>query len=145
VQSERENTLFHTAEHTGKSSDFAKYKAKCNQGVQIFRESKHAFFNQHLNQHLNNADAKTFWKTVRFLNGNSPSIPTLLDGEGSATVKSSSAKADCLNSFFYTCFDRSFPPLTDLTLVLDPVYGSLCPSTCPAEFLCSEESAMKYV
>ena len=118
---------------------FAKYKAKRNQVVQILRASKHAFFNQH----LNNADAKTFWKTVRFLNGNYSSIPTLLDSEGSATVKSSSAKADCLNSFFYTCFNRSFPPLTDLTQVLDPVHDSLCPSACPAEFLCSEESVLE--
>jgi len=105
----------------------------------ILRASKHAFFNQH----LNNADAKTFWKTVRFLNGNYSSIPTLLDSERSATVKSSSAKADCLNSFFYSCFNRSFPPLTDLNQVLDPVYDSLCPSACPAEFLCSEESVLE--
>jgi len=87
----KRNTLFRTAKRTGKSSDFAKYKAKRNQVVQILRASKHAFFNQH----LNNADAKTFWKMVRFLNGNYSSILTLLDSEGSATVKSSSAKADC--------------------------------------------------
>ena len=56
-------------------------------------------------QHLNNADAKIFWNTVRLLNGNYSSIPTLQDGDGSATVESSSAKADCLNNF-YTCFNH---------------------------------------
>ena len=85
------------------------YRAKRNQVVKILRESKQTFFNQR----LNNADTKTFWKTVRFLNRDYSSIPTLLDGDGTTTVESSSAKAACLNNVFYTCFNQNYPPLTE--------------------------------
>ena len=60
------------------------------------------------------------------------SIPTLLDGDGSTTVESSSAKAACLNNVFYTCFNYNYSPLTDAAQDLDFPYGSLCPSHCHA-------------
>ena len=95
------------------------------------------------NQRLNNADTKTFWKTLRLLNHDYSPILTLLDGDGSNTVESSSAKAACLNSFFYTCFNHNYPPLTDAAQDLDFTYGSLCPSHCPAQLLCTEESVLE--
>jgi len=36
-----------------------------------------------------------------------PSIPTLLDADGSTIAQSSSAKAAFLNNFFYTCFNHT--------------------------------------
>jgi len=54
----------------------------------------------------------TFWKTIRLLYHDYSSIPTLLDGDGSTTVESSSVKAACLNNFFYTCFNYNYPLLT---------------------------------
>jgi len=92
--------------------DHAKYKAKCNQVVKMLRESKQTFFNQH----LNNADTKPFWKTIRLLNHDNSSIPTLMDGDGSTAVESSPAY---LNNFFYTCFNHNYPPLTDAAQDLD--------------------------
>ena len=89
----KRSTLFHIVKQSGKSTDHAKYRAKRNQVVKMLRESKQTFFNQH----LNNADTKTFWKTVRFLKRDYSSIPTLLDGNGTTTVESCSAKAACLN------------------------------------------------
>ena len=56
----KRNTLFCIAKRTGKSTDHAKYKAKHNQVVKMLQESKQTFFNQC----LNNADTKTFWKTI---------------------------------------------------------------------------------
>ena len=78
----------------------------------------------------NYVDTKTFWKTIRLLNHDYSSIPTLLDGDGSTTVdsESSSAKAACMNNFFYTCFNHNFPTLTDAAQDLDFTYRSLCKS-----------------
>ena len=135
----KRNTLFRFAKRSGKPSDFAKYKAKRNEVVFILRKSKQSFFNQN----LNNADTKTFWKTVRLLNGSSSSIPTLLDVANSASMESSSAKADCLNKYFYTCFNHNHPPLTTLDNDLDLIYGSLCPQNCPVELLCTEEAVLE--
>ena len=135
----KRNTLFRFAKRSGKPSDFAKYKAKRNEVVLILRKSKQSFFNQN----LNNADTKTFWKTVRLLNGNSSSISTLLDVANSASMESSSAKADCLNKYFYTCFNHNHPPLTTLDDDLDLIYGSLCPQSCPVELLCTEEAVLE--
>jgi len=93
------------------------------------------------NQRLNNADTKTFWKTIRLLNHDYSPIPTLLDGDGSTTVKSSSAKAAFLNSFFYTSFNHNYPPLTDAAQDLDFTYGFLSPSHCPAQLLSTESQS----
>ena len=132
----KRNSLFHFAKHSGKPSGFAKYKAKRNEVVFILRNSKQSFFNQN----LNNAD---ICKTVRLLNGSSSSIPTLLDVANSASMESSSAKADCLNIYFYTCFNHNHPPLTTLDYDLDLIYGSLCPQSCPVELLCTEEAVLE--
>ena len=56
----KRNTLFRIAKQTGKQMDQAKYKAKRNQVVKMLWESKQTFFNSR----LNNADTKTFWKTL---------------------------------------------------------------------------------
>jgi len=105
----------------------------------MLQENKQTFFNQC----LNNADTKTFWKTIRLLNHDYSSIPTLLDGDGSTTVESSSAKAACLNNIFYTCFNHNYPPLTDAAQDLNFPYGSLCPSHCPAQLPCTKESVLE--
>jgi len=68
--------------------DHAKYKAKCNQVVKMLWENKQTFFNQH----LNNADTRPFWKTIRLLNHDYSSIPTPMDVDGSTAVESSPAK-----------------------------------------------------
>ena len=80
---------------------------------------------------------------VRFLNRDYSSIPTLLDGDGTTTVESSSAKAACLNNFFFTCFNQNYPPLTEEVQDPDFTYGSLGPSNCPADLLCTEESILE--
>ena len=66
------------------------------------------------------------------INKQDTTIPALWDG--STPVNSNDAKAELLNSFFYECFNHSFPPLGD------PV--PLDPETCPASILCSEEEIL---
>ena len=58
-------------------------------------------------------------------------------------MESSSAKADCLSKYFYTCFNHNHPPLTSLDNDLDLIYGSLCPQSCPVELLCTEEAVLE--
>ena len=102
-------------------------------------ESKQTFFNQH----LNNADTKPFWKTIRLVNHDYSSSPTLLDVDGSTAVESSPAKAAYLNNFLYTCFNHNYPPLTDAAQDLDFTYHSLCPSYSSAQLLCTKESVLE--
>jgi len=59
------------------------------------------------------------------------------------TLLNLAAKAMCRNNFFYTCFNHNYPPLTDAAQDLDFTYGSLCPSHCPAQFPCKEESVLE--
>ena len=104
-----------------------------NEVVSMLRECKQSFFNLQ----LNNADTKTFWKTVCSLKQMSSStIPTLHDGD--KTARTSLDKATTLNNFFYTCFNHTQPPLCDT----DQDF-SLCPSECPGEFLCTEDSVFE--
>ena len=98
----------------------------------MLRDSKQAFFDKHLNK----ADMKTFWKTVRVLNRDySSRIPTLSDGV--KTADSSLDKATILNNYFYTCFNHKIPPLQQLP---DQTADYLSPSDCPSDFLSTEES-----
>ena len=97
----------------------------------MLRDSKQTFFDQH----LNDVDTKTFWKTVRLLNQtNSSRIPTLLDGTKS--VETSKDKATTLNNFFYTCFNHRQPPLCQPT----DLESYLPPNERPGELLCTVES-----
>ena len=99
----------------------------------MLRDSKQAFFNEHLNK----ADVKTFWKTVRVLNRDySSCIPTLSDSV--KTADSSLDKATILNNYFYTCFNHKIPPLQQLPDQIADL--DLSPSDCPSDFLCTEES-----
>ena len=129
----KRDKLFHTAKSTGYSADRIKYNRKRNEVVSMLRECKQYFFNLQ----LNNADTKTFWKTVRSLNQTSSStIPTLLDGD--KTARTSLDKATTLNKFFYICFSHIQPPLCNADQD-----SFLCPSECPDMFLCTEDSVFE--
>ena len=51
------------------------------------------------------------------------------------------AKATTLNNFFYTCFNKEQPPLSNSQPEF--MYTMLCPSNCPTELLCTEESVQE--
>ena len=73
----KRDALFHTARVAGKPTDRIKYNQKRNQVVRMLRDGILLFFDQQ----LNNADTKTFWRTIRLLNQDySSRIPTLQDG-----------------------------------------------------------------
>lgn len=105
IQSIRKrNKVFKQAKTSG---DYSKYKVVRNQTVQQLRSAKRSYLAQ-----LNPRDPKSFWKTVKFLNKNQNTIPTL--SQGDIVASTSTDKANMLNEFFSSCFNTDFPPLTPL-------------------------------
>ena len=96
----KRNTLF---KKTGYS---AKFRSARNRVISLIRRAKTSYF-----KNLNPRDSKKFWKAVKFLNKQQSTIPTLLQGDQTAT--SDVEKAELLNAFFSTCFNRSHPPLNE--------------------------------
>ena len=94
VAIKQRNKLFQLAKRSGKASDHVKYKLKRNHVVTMLRTSKQLFFNK-----LNDADSKTFWKTVRLLNHQQTSIPTL-HHNGTAIESSLPTNLFNINSYF---------------------------------------------
>ncbi len=108
----------------------AQFRAQRNHVVAMIRQSKRIFFSR-----LNTANAKLFWKTVKTLNGTSCSIPTL--ETNGKSIDQATDKADALNGFFHSCFNRDCLPLRADDFAVQ--FGSLIPSMCPEELLCTEE------
>ena len=116
----KRNMLYKRAKKTG---NFSKYKLARNKTLADIRMAKLAYFRR-----LNPRDPKKFWKTIKFLSKKSKSVPTLTLGDVTAT--SESEKADLLNSYFHSCFNKAHAPITPsvgLHLTPDP------------SFLCTEE------
>ena len=118
----KRNQLYKRAKQSG---DFSKYKHARNNIVSNLRKAKKAFFGS-----LNPKNSKKFWKTMKYLNKQQCSIPTLRHGD--ANVQTDTGKADLLNSFFSSCFNQSHSPLTP-SESYQPSRG------CPEELLCNEE------
>ena len=118
----KRNQLFKKAKRTG---NFHQFKLARNRTLAQLRLAKQRYFHK-----LNPKDPKKFWKAIKFLNKSKQSIPTLsLDG----TVANSDVdKANLLNSFFCSCFNRSHPPIQHQPT---PDIDS---STCPEELLCTD-------
>jgi len=74
-------------------------------------------------------------------NDHSP-IPTLLDGDGSTSVESNSAKAACLNNFLYLLQSQLYSS-NRCKILTSHNYCSLCPIHCPAQLLYIEESVLE--
>ena len=125
----KKNMLFRNAKRSGKEPDKNKFKKQRNQVVYMIRVSKQS------DQRLNSAEEKTFWKTVKLLNQDHSSIPTL---QFNGTVAETAVgKANALNSFFFNCFNHQLNPL----LCSNPEFShsTLDPVHCPEELLCTEE------
>ena len=120
----KRNSMFHAAKRSNNPRDWEKYRCVRNKVVALLRRNKKQFL-----YNLRFASQKEFWKVIKLINKQDTAIPALWDGN--APVTSNEAKAELLNSFFYECFNHSFPPLSD------PV--PLDPETCPTSILCTEE------
>ena len=110
--------------------DRAKYNTMRNQVVYLLRESKKTYFSK-----LNHANVKEFWKTMKLLNHDSSTLPTLQDK--GISIDSNIDKANVLNRFFYSCFNNSCLPLTDSLPAFE-----LETDNCPSFLLSTEESVL---
>ena len=121
----RRNNLFKRAKRSGNHQDYVKYCQARNKVVSQLRSAKAAYFRK-----LNSANPKQFWKSVKYLNKASSSIPVLT--HNNRTFTSNEDKANILNSFFSSCFNDSLPPL--------PLQECSGPAShCNPNILCSEE------
>lgn len=120
----RRNCLYKRAKATG---NYSKYRSYRNKVVGYLRQAKKAFF-----QKLNPKNPKQFWKVCKSLNSIKSTIPTLVHND--VTAHSNVQKAEMLNTFFATCFNKSQPPVesTDFRI-------STPPDVLPSELLCSED------
>ena len=97
----------------------------CNSVTSMIRKSQATYF-----KNINPANKKLFWKTIKYLNKQRSSIPTL--SENNVSASTDSAKATLLNDFFSSCFNTAVPPLAQLSDEHPPSY-------CPDDFLCIED------
>ena len=122
----RRNTLFKAHKRTKSSAAYQKYRAARNKVTAMLRLSKAKFF-----QKFKSQSSKEFWKIIKLFNKQESSIPTLRSVDG-VEVTDAQDKATLLNSFFYTCFNNSSPPLTNQS-------PHLVSSECPLDLLCTED------
>ena len=75
---------------------------------------------------------KQFWKVCKLLNSTNPTVtvPTLVHGD--TTAQTNVQKAEMLNSFYTTCFNKSQSPVesTDFCIPTSP-------DAFPSELLCN--------
>ena len=90
------------------------------------RLAKKAYF-----QRVDLSSPQTFWKYCKPLfKSPGTSVPVLTDPSSGKTAVTSREKADLLNSYFSTCFNTCYPPLSL------PLSSQLVPSV---DLLCSED------
>ena len=80
---------------------------------------------------LNPSNSKQFWKSLKYLNKQSSSIPTL--NHNGSEYCADPEEANVLNSYFNKCFDLTVPPIFPLTSNDEAVY------TCSPDILCTVE------
>ena len=83
-----------------------KYKSLRNRAVGLIREEKKRYF-----ENINTSDQKVFWKAVRMLNNTTSSIFLLFYLIVTGRMQLQVMKL--LNHYFYSCFNKCLPPLSD--------------------------------
>ncbi len=95
------------------------YLKSRNRVVAMLRSAKNKYFRS-----LCGASSSDFWKSVKFLNKNSITIPSLTLPNGDVAM-APAAKANALNVFFASCFNQSCSPLSVHVLVKQRSEGSM--------------------
>ena len=102
------NTLFKKAKRFMKDSHIQQYKRLRNRMVNLMRIKKDEYFRR-----LSGSTNKEFWKSMKLLNKNRATIPTL--ERDNCTAASDLDKATLLNTFFASCWNSGEQPLTEDT------------------------------
>ena len=124
----RRNALYKKAKAT---NDFTKYRRYRNKIVNYLRNAKRAYFGK-----LNPRKPKEFWKACKLLRKTPSSIPVL--SNNNSTAYTNVDKAELLNSFFVSCFNKSHTPLDE-----SDFQSITCTGSIPEELLCDEDFVLK--
>ena len=114
----RRNTLYRRAKTSGNPLHFAKFKHARNKVVSDMRCAKAEYFRR-----LNPSNSQQFLKSLKYLNKQSSSVPTL--NHNGSEYCTDPEKANILNSYFNECFNHTVPPISPLPSNDETVY------TCP--------------
>lgn len=126
------NSLYRSAKRTRSLSLWSYYRYFRNKTLSLLRSFKCRFF-QSLPVSPN---SHSFWSTVNKIHKKPVSVPTLLFNGISASTPQ--AKADVLNEYFSSCFNKSCTPLSAIaTPSLSPVI--------PADLLCSTDQVFHLI
>ena len=128
----RRNALYNAHKKAKSTSAYQKYRAARNRVTAMLRLSKAKYFHK-----LQTQKPKDFWKSIKLLNKQESSIPTLNSADGTE-VTNARDKATLLNSFFYTCFNNKSPPLLNQP-------PNLLSQECPPDILCTEDEVYDLV
>ena len=116
--------LFLKAKSSSSPTLIRSYRSLHNSISSSLKKSKASFFRS-----LSHSSPSKFWSFVKSLRRSSSSIPPLCSN--GLCYQSDSHKANCLNSFFISCLNKSALPL-------NPIPPSTPSFPCPSSFLCSE-------
>ena len=122
---QRKNAALKRAKNTNSPRIWMHYKHIRNRVTSQLRLAKKKFFNN-----LNLPNPKSFWKSIKALDGWDTSVGTLLNHNGNPCA-TDEQKANALNDYFTSCFNGSSPPVTTTT--------SDVKNECPSDILCTEE------
>ena len=95
------NSIFSSAKRTDSPSLWAKYHSYCNKTIAYLRHLKFKFFHNL----LTSPSPQSFWSAVKCIHSKHVSIPSII--HNGSPVTSSSSKANVLNQYFSSCFNRS--------------------------------------
>ena len=91
------------------ATDRIRYTSMRNKVVALLRDSKHPFFFEKLSNST----------TTRMLNRRASTISYKM-ATVYVVIESNTGKANGLNSFFHSCFNYSFPPLSEFPITAEP-------------------------
>ena len=112
------------------SKDYSKYKTQRNKVTAMLKEAKNEFLRK-----IDPRSPKEFWKACKMLSWSSTSIPTLQMGANVA--RTNDEKAELLNAFFASCFNKSHTPLTD-----EDFFNIQCPESFPEDFFAKRTKSL---
>ena len=122
--------LYLKAKSSSSPSLSQSYRSLRNSISSSLKKSKASFFHS-----LSYSSPSKFWSFVKSLRRSSSSIPPLYSNGHCYQIDSD--KANCLNSFFISCFNTSAPHLNPI-----PPYPNI---SCPNSFLCSESNIISLI
>ena len=122
--------LYLKAKSSSSPSLSRSYHSLRNSISSSLKKSKASFFHS-----LSYSSPSKFWSFVKSLRRSSSSIPPLYSN--GHCYQFDSDKANCLNSFFISCFNTSAPHVNPI-----PPYPNI---SCPNSFLCSESNIISLI